>query len=108
MPSTKHFRALEAKHFSNPRLYADRRLIIEALGSPCSTVAEIGVALGEFYKALIDVFKPETFVAFDVFQVHLPETLWGRATSEIFQGLTHAAYYSESLSAYSPTKVVVE
>jgi hypothetical protein len=108
MNSHTRFPALEAKHLSSPRLYADRRLMIEALSSPRKRVAEIGVALGEFSKALIDVFEPEKFVAFDVFEVHLQETLWGRATSEIFQGLTHADYYSANLRTYSPTKVVVE
>jgi hypothetical protein len=103
------FPALEPRHLSDARVYADRRYMIEALGtSACGAVAEIGVALGDFSESLINVFKPHTFVAFDVFHIHSQQELWGRPTSEIFNGLTHAEYYRSRMSNFANTRVIVE
>ena len=71
------------------------------------TVAEVGVALGDFSSFLIDVIRPEEFVAFDTFQMHEWPSHWGRSSNEIFGEKTHKEFYHERFSR-SKARIVIE
>lgn len=86
--------ALRAEHLDDARLYADREHLIRSLHLyRGGRLAELGVAVGSFSRFMIDELKPTRFDAFDIFQLHHKEKLWGRDTSEYFQGGNHIEYY---------------
>jgi hypothetical protein len=90
--------ALEARHLAEARLYADRKHMIAALQLPLDgVVAEVGVALGNFSTLLIAALQPREFVAIDRFTLHQITALWGRPTTEIFQGADHRGFYAKVL-----------
>jgi hypothetical protein len=90
---------LRSEHVRDARLFADRFDLVASLALPSKPViAEVGVALGEFSCFLIETFRPSEFHAFDLFQVHRDEALWGRPTSEVFGGMTHRAFYERAVS----------
>jgi len=65
------FPALAAKHVENAKFFADRKDLIASLPlAPGATIAEIGVAQGEFTEFLLATLQPATFVAFDTFNWH--------------------------------------
>ena len=88
------FPVLAAEHVDGARLFATRQDLVDSLSLPARPViAEIGVALGEFSRFMIDRFGPSEFHAFDLFQLHLDATLWGMPTSQVLEGRTHADFY---------------
>jgi hypothetical protein len=85
---------LRAEHLDDARLYADREHLVRSLHPyRGGRLAELGVAVGDFSRFLIDELMPKRFDAFDLFQLHHKEKLWGRASSEYFQGGNHIDYY---------------
>ncbi|AYQ89519.1 class I SAM-dependent methyltransferase [Burkholderia gladioli] len=100
----RDFPELAAKHIAGARLYANRFDLISDLRlAPDSHIAEVGVALGTFSKFMIEKFKPKQFCAFDLFQIHIADTLWGRPTREVLRGMTHRQFYeAEMQNSTSP------
>jgi hypothetical protein len=102
------FPALTARHVGDARLYADRAEMFRSFVlPPDGVIGEVGVGVGWFSTFLIDFFKPRTFVAFDVFDLHKIPTLWGQQTSVLFEGKTHYDFYRDRFAG-SPTRVVME
>jgi hypothetical protein len=93
--------ALFPSHLVDARVYADRSDMIRALVPQGGTVAEVGVALGDFSVFLLDTLEPSSFVAVDTFVLDQLDTMWDRPTAEIFGGLSHAEFYRRRLAAYS-------
>src|SRR5579859_5930102 len=88
--------ALEARHVRDARLYADRAHMLRSVQLPAGPViGEVGVAIGWFSAFLIEHFKPNTFVAFDLFNLHTIPILWGQSTSSLFEGKTHYEFYHD-------------
>jgi Methyltransferase domain len=85
---------LPAELLEGAMLLPDRGAILPLLPQG-GTVAEVGVALGDFSRRLIDTTRPARFVAVDSFRLHeLPE-FWGRPPAEYFGGKTHGAWYRD-------------
>lgn len=88
--------SLQSGHLNDARLFADRMDLIRALDLPAGpTVAEVGVAHGEFSEFLIAALRPARFVAYDLFNLHEQEFVWSYRTAELFQGKTHADFYRD-------------
>ncbi|MDO7843702.1 class I SAM-dependent methyltransferase [Sphingomonas immobilis] len=97
---------LEPQHFRDARLFCDRYELVKHIaglaqrdGLTNPRIVEIGVALGEFSKFLIDTFSPQTFVAVDLFDLHETEIIWGMPTKELFGGKTQKEYYHDRIAA---------
>jgi hypothetical protein len=98
---------LKSEHIANARLFANRFDMMNALGGVRKNVAEIGVALGDGSKALIEAFKPSEFVAFDLFTLHEVPQFWGRTNKEWFGEKDHATYYRDKVKPFVK-KLVIE
>jgi len=93
------FPEMTSAHVAGAKLFANRHDMIAALPiPPAPVVAEVGVALGEFSKYLVETLRPAQFHAFDLFQIHRDEMLWGRPTREVLGGQTHADFYRNAMS----------
>jgi disulfide oxidoreductase YuzD len=88
------FPALEARHLGEARLFANREALIASLPlAPGGTIAEIGVAHGDFSEFLLAQLAPKTLVAFDIFNMHEAGSLWGKDTRQLLQGMKHLDFY---------------
>jgi hypothetical protein len=73
------FPALQEKHLQGARLFADRRDLITSLPlAPGGTIAEVGVARGDFSEFLLSALQPVRFFAFDIFTMHDVRSRRGR------------------------------
>jgi hypothetical protein len=87
---------LRQEHVDGARLFADRNELIKSLSylqNP--TVAELGVAYGDFSRFVIDHLRPRYFHAYDVFRTHEHPIIWGKPTADIFKGLTHRTFFDK-------------
>lgn len=99
---------LEQRHIQDARLHANRYDLIASLNIPSNgVIAEIGVALGDFSRFLISTHNPREFHAFDIFQIHLLETLWGRNTSDVMGRRTHRQFYSDAMIGVE-SKIIIK
>ena len=77
--------ALRREHLLDAQLFCDRLHMIERIGpAKADKVVELGVAVGQFSRALIQRYDPAKFYAIDTFQLHEVSQLWGRPAREIF------------------------
>jgi disulfide oxidoreductase YuzD len=91
---TVEFPALAPSHLAGARLFANREALIASLPlAPGGTIAEIGVAHGEFSEFLLAQLAPETLIAFDFFNMHEAGSLWGKDTRQLLQGMKHLDFY---------------
>ena len=86
--------ALHQRHVIGARLYADRLSALESWPRG-GRIAEIGVAYGAFTAKVFANTAPSLFDAYDLFNLHERETLWGRPTPEIFDGKTQRKFYED-------------
>jgi Methyltransferase domain len=102
-----NFPTLKAANLFDAKLYADRKDMVSELGgfAKGGKIAEIGVALGDFSTFLLETLIPESFVGFDVFELHKLETLWGQGTKEIFHGMSHYDFFKHRLSQHGQAVV---
>jgi hypothetical protein len=77
---------------ANARVVADRWQGM-MLWPKEAVVVEVGVALGDFSKSILQHRQPARFIAIDRFDLHELTTLWGRPTKELFSGGTHLDFY---------------
>jgi hypothetical protein len=88
------------RHIANARLYATRNDMMAALPIPrAGIIAEVGVALGQFSKFLMEELRPSSFHAFDVFALHNEKFVWGQDTKTLLRGMTHLDFYQSEISA---------
>jgi hypothetical protein len=93
--------ALTSAHLADARVYATRNDMIDSLPiAEGGCIAEIGVATGDFSEILIKRFRPKQFVAFDLFTLHTLTAVWGRSTTALFNGKTHADFYRERFDPF--------
>jgi hypothetical protein len=91
--------ALRRENFDNARAFFDRSDMLLALRPEKGLIiGEVGVGIGGFSRFLIDHMRPAKFVAIDLFDLHTKPALWDDATSVIFGGRSHRAFYEESFS----------
>lgn len=85
---------LKQIHVEDARLFADRIEMLKSFSSRKGlTVAEIGVAYGDFSESILDILEPKSFHAYDIFQFHKVPVIWGERTENTLKGLTHRSYY---------------
>jgi hypothetical protein len=93
---------LQQKHVRSAKLYATRVDLINDLVLPQGpSVAEIGVAFGDFSLELLRALRPAKFVGLDLFELHHVPIIWGKPSSETFQGLDHLTYYTRKLESHA-------
>lgn len=88
------FPALTQHEVAGAALFADREAALEMI-PPGGRIAEIGVALGDYSKVMLDKLRPSRFDAFDLFRLHEVEKFWGKSSFEWFSGRTHKEYYAQ-------------
>ncbi|HUB48836.1 MAG TPA: class I SAM-dependent methyltransferase [Acetobacteraceae bacterium] len=93
-----HAPALRAEHVAGAVLYANRSDALELFPSGGS-IAEIGVALGDFSHTMLRRLRPARFDAFDLFRLHEEQAFWGRTSQEWFAGRTHREHYEWRFAA---------
>jgi hypothetical protein len=92
---------LTSDHLENARLFATREEMVSALyGEPGGVVVEVGVAVGNFSKFLIETIKPDKFVAIDLFEFHKHAEIWGTPTTKLLNNQNHRSYYEGQLQRY--------
>lgn len=76
------------------RLYSNRKVMLDALPIKIGGRAlEIGVALGDFSRAIMDRMQPEIFYAADIFEMHEAASHWGTPSSVLFNGMSHKDFF---------------
>jgi hypothetical protein len=87
---------LSANHLRDASLYANRLELARSFAKYApKAIGEIGVAYGDFSVAMIEMFKPESFLALDTFDIHLHSDVWGRPPSERFGTKTHRQFFED-------------
>lgn len=95
------FPELRPEHVSGARLFANRREMLGSLPVPkFGTIAEVGVAQGDFSAFLIERLKPSKFVAIDVFEMEKYPVHWGIPQEVMFKGLTHFEFYKQRFASF--------
>jgi hypothetical protein len=86
---------LARRHIAqNARLFANREDMLASMHTARhGIVAEIGVAAGDFSAFILDALAPERFVGFDIFTMHETPIIWGKPSSELFDGMTQLEFY---------------
>lgn len=87
--------ALGERHLAGARLYPSRNEIVDSLPCINGTVAEVGVALGDFSELLLEKLKPSRFVAFDNIEMDNWADVWGVSRAQAFRGLSHIDFYRQ-------------
>lgn len=83
-------------HVEDARLFADRIEMLKSFSSRQGlTIAEIGVAYGDFSKSILDILSPKSFHAYDLFQFHNVPVIWGEKTENTLKGLSHRSFYEK-------------
>jgi predicted O-methyltransferase YrrM len=96
---------LQARHVEGAKLFASRADLIRSLAPDMSgkAIAEVGVAFGDFSEVLLRELNPAHFVAFDLFNIHVWPSIWGKKPSDTFGGKTHPEFYRERFSSHNIT-----
>jgi SAM-dependent methyltransferase len=103
-----NYPALAPRHVRDARLFSDRGEMFRSFAlPPDATIGEVGVGAGWFSAFLIEHFRPATFVAFDLFDLHTVPSIWGHQTAVLFEGKTHETYFRDRFVG-GDTRVVLE
>jgi hypothetical protein len=82
----------------NARVAANRVDVLQALPRG-GTAVEVGVAYGDFTRHILDVIRPDHFIAIDTFGIQPEDEPWGRQLLKE-QQCTHYDYYTRKFSPY--------
>lgn len=83
---------LRPEHTEGARLFADRDDALQMLPTN-GRIAEVGVALGNFSRLMLDRLVPTRFDAFDIFRMHHEKEFWGKTSAEWLDNLPHQEFY---------------
>jgi hypothetical protein len=98
-PPTIDFPELKPHQVNGARLFANRHEMLKYIGVPLGgTIAEVGVAQGDFSEYILDSLRPFEFVAIDVFGMEKSPFHWGIPQSVLFKGMTHLEFYKQRFS----------
>ncbi len=89
---------LQEKHLEGAKLLPTRDYILPHMPKG-GLVAEVGVALGDYSRKILNVMEPKHFWAIDLFELHNLPKIWGRDSQEIFQQQTHEQFYQDMFAA---------
>jgi SAM-dependent methyltransferase len=90
--------ALPPEFVESACLLANRDRILPLLPRG-GQIVEVGVALGQFSRKLIDACAPACFTAIDSFRLHELPSFWGHPPSHYFGIATHADWYATAFAA---------
>lgn len=90
--------ALTDIHVANCRVLANREALLRHVPQG-GTIAELGVALGDFSEKILHTVRPTQFYAIDLFGLHRCPSVWGQPSSQVFKGRTHEVFYAERFEA---------
>jgi len=90
--------ALPAELVTGAIVLRDRDVLLPLLPKN-AVICEVGVGLGSFSRAMIDVCAPQHFIAIDNFRLHELREFWGHPPSHWFGAKTHAGWYRDSFAA---------
>ena len=104
-----HFPTLRSEHVAGAVLYSDRKEMVRGLNvARGGTIAEVGVALGDFSEFLIEELVPARFIAIDTFDMHNAPEHWGTPSKVLFQNKTHLRFYQDRFAALGRAIRVIE
>ncbi len=83
---------LQEKHLEGAKLLPTRDYILPHMPKG-GLVAEVGVALGDYSRKILNIMEPKHFWAIDLFDLHHASQIWGRDCKEVFQDKTHEQFY---------------
>jgi hypothetical protein len=78
----------------NCRVVPDRTEMLEDLPKG-GTYAEVGVALGDFSRLMIDTCRPDRFLAIDNYTMHEHPHAWGGEVGRRFGKLDHETFFRQ-------------
>ena len=81
---------------ANARVCTNRYEVLKELPTG-GTAVEVGVAYGDFSIHILNILKPDLFIAIDSFGITAGDEPWGRHTLQEMQ-LTHQEYYTQQFS----------
>jgi hypothetical protein len=90
---------LSQEHVSGAELFANRYEMIRSLSDrKIKSIAEMGVAYGDFSEFMIRTLNPRLFAGYDIFVYHTIDDVWSSSPQERLQGLTHIEYYKNRMT----------
>lgn len=90
--------SIKKEKLANAKLLANRIDALKVM-SPNMTVAEVGVAYGDFTEKILEIMKPNKFYAIDVFQ-NMRKGIWGEEVVFDKARKTHLTYFKDRFKAY--------
>jgi hypothetical protein len=106
---------LQPIHLEDAKLFSDRYELMRFIfgiqrenGIKNPNIVEIGVALGDFSRFLIEEAQPNTFAAVDLFDLHQTETIWGMSTKDLFKGGSQIDFYKSKIASFYEGDLVIE
>jgi hypothetical protein len=94
LPSVQQCPRLPDHLLRNARVLSARDAILPLLPKG-KVICEVGVGLGDFSDRFIRVCEPKTFIAIDLFDLHLLSELWEKPISAYFGDRTHGAFFRD-------------
>ena len=91
--------AISSDHLAGATLYANRNDALDSWPRG-AVIAELGVGFGAYSQLIMDRTYPKLFDAYDLFNLHEKETLWGKPSSHFFKGMTQIEFYRERFKAH--------
>lgn len=93
---------ISADKMVGARLYASRwELVLSLVPSAArGTIAEVGVAFGDFSKQLIAMLDPRQFWAVDDYRLHEYPEIWGMKTAEKLEDMSHLDWYRKEMTSF--------
>lgn len=100
--------ALKSKHISGgARLFLDRYEMVKSISfDSAPVIVEVGVAMGEFSKFLMETHSPSKFFGVDSFDLHTLDNLWGKPPAMYFGDDTHEEYFRKNLAQFRGVHVL--
>jgi len=90
---------LSQEHVKDAKLFSSRHEMIKSLaGSGINSIAELGVAYGNFSEFLIETLKPKIFGAYDLFMFDQEDLmLWGESSFTKLKGESHISFFTKRI-----------
>jgi hypothetical protein len=105
--SSQNFPSIEPKHLENAKLYANRLEMLKHLPLEKDPhIVEVGVALGDLSRFILENLKPAEFFAIDTFDMHKYPKHWGKSSTEIFGELTHFEFYKRAFNSFEEVSIL--
>ena len=85
-------------HLRHARIMPNRHHVLDELPKG-SVWGEVGVAFGDYSKAVVARAQPRVFHAIDLFGLEKHKVIFGMKSSEIFKGKTHESFFRDRFAS---------